>query len=244
MREELLQRARIDRPVDGRMPDQRGEFRGKGEEARPGRVEDRLFPKSVAGGEQALARPVPDDECEHAVQPRRQILAPFLISMHQNFGVGMVAAEDMPCRKKLLAQLGMVVYFAVEEDTHRGILVPHRLMPACDVDDRQAAESEVQRVFGLDMKSRLVRTAMDDGIGHRMERAPPAGANKAGQSAHGASAAPARWRAAEIDQLAGVIDAFALRFEIGARDDLGDQAYADAHDAHHEGHHHEQRQRR
>ena len=96
----------------------------------------------------------------------------------------MVAAEDVPRREESGAKVCLVVDFAVEQNADRLILVPHRLLAARDVDDGEAAESEMKSVFRLDMKTRAVRAAVDDRDGHRFEFRSPANADEAGQPAH------------------------------------------------------------
>ncbi len=151
------------------MHDQRRQLGGEREETWAGDIEKRLFAKAVARGEQPAARTIPDDEREHAVQSRGEVLAPLLIAVDQDLGVGMVAAEDMTRGEKLGAQFCLVVDLAVEQDADRAILVPHRLMAAGDIDDGKSLEGEMHGVIAVDMKAGVVGAAVDDRVGHRRQ---------------------------------------------------------------------------
>ena len=96
----------------------------------------------------------------------------------------MVGAHAVAGGNQFRTQFGIVIDFAVEQDTNRKILVPHRLMAAGDIDDREAAEAEMKRVLGLDVEAVVVGAAMRDRVRHRLQVGAGAGADEPGQAAH------------------------------------------------------------
>ncbi len=64
-------------------------------------------------------------------------------------------------------QRGEVVDLAVEDRPDRAVLVGERLMAAGQVDDRQPAKP--QRGVVVAVVARVVRTAVDDPVHHRLE---------------------------------------------------------------------------
>src|SRR5260370_36798249 len=113
--EEFLQGSLIERSIEPRMLRQRRELGAEEEQARVRGIIERLLAEPVTGREQALPRPVPQDEREHAVQSDRQAVAPFFITMDEDLGVGMVAPEAVPAPLQLRSELGLVLNISVED---------------------------------------------------------------------------------------------------------------------------------
>ena len=88
----------------------------------------RLLAESVADQYQALFARVPNGECEHPLQTRKQpVDSPAPIAVDENFGVG-ARTETIAMRDQFAAQFGEVVHLAVVNDPHRAVLARHRLM--------------------------------------------------------------------------------------------------------------------
>ncbi len=108
-----------------------------------GGVENRLLADAIAGEQKlALAR-IPKRDGKHAAQAAETILAVFFVEMNDGFGVGM-RGEFMPAGFEILAQLGVIVNFAVEHDPELAVFVRERLMAAFEIDDAEAAETEAE----------------------------------------------------------------------------------------------------
>ena len=90
--------------------------------------------------------------------------------MNDGFGVGM-RGEAMAARFEVLAQLGIVVNFAVQHHPQRSIFIRERLMAAGQVDDAQAAKSEAEP--GVGENTFIIGTAMNDRLGHAMDELLP-----------------------------------------------------------------------
>ena len=84
---------------------------------------------------------VPDDEGEHAAQPRHDVLAPQVVAGDDRLGVP-VGAQVRAGGGELLAQLDVVVDLAVEQDPVAAPVVGEGLRAALDVDDRQPVERQ------------------------------------------------------------------------------------------------------
>src|SRR5205823_1390310 len=130
---------------------------GEGKQPALGGVVQRLLAKPVAGQEQAAPAAVIDGESEHAVEFQRQFLAPFFPAMDEDFGIGVMRGEFMAAADKLLTQLGVIVEFAVEHDADLAILVPHRLVAACNIDDRQPPMPEEHTPELVNIKAVAIR---------------------------------------------------------------------------------------
>ena len=104
--------------------------------------------------------------------------------MNEDFGIRVIAAKDMPARLKVLSQLGVIVDFAVEDDADLPVLVPHRLVAACDIEDREALmpEEDAQRL--IDKEPFSIRAAMGEHVHHGAEVGPTPSTDKADQTAH------------------------------------------------------------
>src|SRR5690242_10358560 len=89
--EKLLQTQRLDREAEAGMAGEGGGLAGEGEDAVLLGVVERLLAEPVAAEEDPFATRVVNREGELPIQPDRQALAPFLIALDQDLGVGMVA---------------------------------------------------------------------------------------------------------------------------------------------------------
>src|SRR6476619_1219839 len=78
----------------------------------------------------------------------------------------------------------MIVEFAVEHDADLAVLVPHRLVAACDIDDRQPPMPEEYTPELVDIKAVAIGAAMRQRAGHALEVGAAAPSRKSGQPAH------------------------------------------------------------
>ena len=97
--------------------------------------------RSVPHQQQALVARVPQGDSKLAVQAPGKIVAPLLVGMHDDFGIG-CRGETMTGGTQFIAQFHVIEDFAVEDHPNVAILVGHRLTAAGDVDDRQAGMAE------------------------------------------------------------------------------------------------------
>src|SRR5262249_36218891 len=109
---------------------------------------------------------VPQGEGKHAAQFLDQPLALVLVEVNEHLGVTL-SAEDVSPGFQALSQLLKVVDLSVEHHLDRAVLVPQRLGPAAQVDDRQAAVDKPQA--WLVQVALRVGTAVGDGLTHRLE---------------------------------------------------------------------------
>ncbi len=154
--------------VDGRVLKNRFDL-GTEDQAAVGqpRVVERLDADSIARQEQPLPRRVPYRKREHAAKALDARIAPFLVSVDDDLGVGM-RPEAMPAALELGPQRREVVDLAVEDDQHRAVLVGERLLTSGDIDDAQAAVGEPDAF--TDEEAVGVGSAMRHGIGHRAQQ--------------------------------------------------------------------------
>ena len=127
------------------------------------RVVERFDAEDVARADELLSHVVPDGDCEHATQTLEDAHAPFLVTVHDDFGVT-VRRELVARRAQLVAQFPEVVDLAVERDGHVSLGVAHGLFAALEVDDRQAAETHRDAV--VDVVAVVVGAAVLDAVGH------------------------------------------------------------------------------
>ena len=168
------------------MFEQCGEFRAKDKIAvRLVRIEQRFFPNAVACDKERSLALVPDGKCKHPAKQLQAIGAVFVIETNDGLGVRL-CVEFMPAFEQALAQFLIVVDLAVEDEPLRFVLIVQRLLPASEVDDRQPTHGEADIL--ADVKTVLVRPAMDDGAVHLLQQAAvgrlPVGVDKPGNSAH------------------------------------------------------------
>ena len=133
-----------------------------------------LDAEGIPGAEEALVRLVPDGKSKHAPQLFQHALAPLLVAVEQDFGVGMVGGEGVARRLQLGAQLHEVVNFAVEHHRQALILVEHGLAAALDVDDGEPPVAQGNAV--AEIAARAVRPAVGDGVHHGFQYLFPVGA--------------------------------------------------------------------
>src|SRR5947207_4739311 len=105
------------------MAGESGELAGEGEESPlGGGIIQRFLAEPVARQKQTGAAPVIDREGEHAVEAQRQILAPLLPAMDEDFGIGMMRGKPMAAAHQLPTQFGVIVELAVEHDADLAVL--------------------------------------------------------------------------------------------------------------------------
>src|SRR5215472_11958752 len=142
-------------------------FRSKQKNAAIPAVIEGLDAKSIAGGEQNPLSPVPDHECEHAVEMGDALATIFLIGMHDRLSVT-AGAISMSLGFKLGAQPGVVIDFPIEHNRDVLGFVGQWLMPGLNVDDAQAAHRESD--VSVDEEAFIVGTAVRNALGHRCQR--------------------------------------------------------------------------
>ena len=148
------------------MAQDRRDFGGEDERILPYGVEQRLLAEAVARQEELARLAVEDREGEHPVQPVDESPAPFLEAVDENFGVRMIAEEDMAAALQFGAKGAVVVDHSVENDPHRGILVPHGLEAALRIDHGEASVAEKHGMVGVDEMAHPIRSPMGEGIRH------------------------------------------------------------------------------
>jgi hypothetical protein len=166
---------------DGGVLDDGLDLGGEAQAAADRGVVERFDADAVAGQPESAAVEVPDREGEHALESLDAVGAPFLVAVHDDFGVG-VAAEHVAPAQQFLADGLEVVDLAVEDDLDVAVLVGHGLAAVFgEVDDAQSAVAEGDMVVAV--VAVLIRAAVPDGIGHFRDQLliPP---GKAGNSAH------------------------------------------------------------
>ena len=123
-----------------------------------------LDAEHIAGAEDLLLLRVPDNKGKHAAQLLHKLApAVLLIAVQQHLGVA-VRRKGVPRRDKLLAQRLKVVDLAVVDQHKTLVFVVHRLRTVRKVNDAQAAEAE--RHIRIGIRTRAVRSAVDDQIHH------------------------------------------------------------------------------
>ena len=126
-----------------------------------------LLAEAVARQQELAAPHVPDGKGEHAAQLVDHALAAVLVEMENDLGVA-AGLEEMAAADELAPQLAVVVDLAVADDPGAGVLVGDRLMPARQVDDREAAHGEAG--LAEEHGALIVRPAVDQGVVHPLER--------------------------------------------------------------------------
>src|SRR4029079_6661839 len=84
---------------------------------------------------------IPERERKHPAKALHAVFAPGLPRVDDDLGIR-PGPELMTERDQLRHQLAIVIHLAVVDDDDRAILVPERLLPRREVDDRQPALTE------------------------------------------------------------------------------------------------------
>ena len=127
-------------------------------------IVERFDAEHIAGAEELLLLRVPDNKGKHAAQLLHKLApAVLLIAVQQHLGVA-VRRKGVPRRDKLLAQRLKVVDLAVVDQHKTLVFVVHRLRTVRKVNDAQATEAE--RHIRVGIRTRAVRSAVDDQIHH------------------------------------------------------------------------------
>ena len=105
--------------------------------------------------------------------------------MEQDFGVRMVAAENVSARRELGPELCVIVDLAVEDHGDPFVLVPHRLVPTLDVDDSEPPMAEKHwYAFIIDVETVAIRPPMPERGHHGKEVGTVASADESRNPAH------------------------------------------------------------
>src|SRR5258708_22671796 len=104
--------------------------------------------------------------------------------MPRCLGVGVAGVEWMAEPHQLVAQLNVIVDFAVEDHADGVVFVPHRLRAACGVADRQPAMSKKDSLLFVDVEGLGVGPAVGLSARHRDQVIPIAAADESRYAAH------------------------------------------------------------
>ena len=125
---------------------------------------ERLYAQSIARQNEAPPPRIPQREGKHPVQMVQKVEAMFLVKMYEHLGIGVISGEMVAGVSQDVAQLNMIVNFAIENDRDGPILVEHRLLPGRNIDDCQATHAE--RDVGPLPIADVIRSAMAQALGH------------------------------------------------------------------------------
>src|SRR5271157_3635137 len=95
------------------------------------------------------------------------IAAMFFVKVDDNFSIA-VGSKDMPPRRQLLTQVGMIVNLTVEYDPKCPILVAERLMSMRKIDDAEAAHGQADIASCIDPL--IIRTSMEHRATHPSQK--------------------------------------------------------------------------
>ena len=130
-------------------------------------VIERLDAKDVAGTKELVLVLVVNHKRVHAAQAVDQVLAPLLVAVHQDLGVG-VAVEGVAGCLQLGAKLLEVIDLAVENDRDLAVVARHGLSASFGkVKNRKTTEAKGNVVD--DMLAAHIGTTVDDAIHHGRE---------------------------------------------------------------------------
>jgi hypothetical protein len=129
-------------------------------------VVDQLDSEWIASEQQSFFVDIPDRQPEHSVKPVENLIAPLLVSMNDDFGIGL-RAEDVSVGLEYCPQLLEVVDLAVEYDPYGFCLIRHGLVSAAKIDDREPPEAEAQRTGKIEPF--IVRPAMGQRSRHPLD---------------------------------------------------------------------------
>ena len=139
--------------------------------AEPAVVEG-LLADPVARQRQRAFRPVPQGECEHALDaPEGSLGAPMVDCGEQDLGVG-VATEGIAAGLELGPKPQEIVDLAIERDDVAARSREHRLVAGRRrVDDGKTPMAQSQAGRGVNPRARAIRSAMLQRSGHRPHQA-------------------------------------------------------------------------
>jgi hypothetical protein len=80
--------------------------------------------------------------------------------MNEDLGVRVAGAKDVTELHEFVTELDVVVDLTIEDDPDRSILIPHRLMAAGNINDRQAPVTEMHAKLFINPKAFSVGPAM------------------------------------------------------------------------------------
>ena len=125
-----------------------------------------LDAKNIPGSEHGMAGAVPDHKGEHPPQPGGQLLAPLLIAMEQNLGIGF-GGKGMARRHQLGAQVLEIVNLTVKNHDQIAVLIEHGLLAALQVNDGQPAVAQGHLIVHI--IALAVRAAVGDQVRHSLD---------------------------------------------------------------------------
>ena len=139
------------------------EFRAKNKLAIDLGVKQWLLADAIARDKKFLSALIPNSEGKHAAQMFGTVGAILVVGVNDRFGVA-ICIEGVAEFLELLAEFAVVVDLAVENDPGSSILIVNRLLPALQVDDRQAAHAQADRA--VEVEPVVIRSTMLDGSAH------------------------------------------------------------------------------
>jgi hypothetical protein len=161
--EECLERVEVHLGGQLRLAHQRLQLGGEGEDARGGRVVERLDAEAVAREHQPAPARVPQRDTEHAAQLVHEARPALLVEVHEHLRVA-AGREAVAALLEARHQLAVVVDLAVLDDVDGAVLVRDRLVAAGEVDDRQPAHREADGP--VEQHAVAVRPAVHEGVVH------------------------------------------------------------------------------
>src|SRR5262249_46801811 len=118
-------------------------------------IVERFDPESISRKQEFLLAHIPNGNRKHASQMRDIIFTKVFIQVDNTLGIR-VGGQDMPSFHELLTEFPIIVDLAIEDDSHRTILVVDRLTPGVDINDRQT--SHTQPDLTIEVKSLVIRS--------------------------------------------------------------------------------------
>src|ERR1051325_2290682 len=101
----------------------------------------RLDAETIARDEQLTFPAIPDRESKHAAQVLYTRIAVLLVQVQDRFRVA-VCLINVASIFQHLAEIRVVVDFAVKDDVERAIFIGHRLMTRSNIDDTEPAMAQ------------------------------------------------------------------------------------------------------
>ena len=115
---------------------------------------------------------VPDGQAKHSIQAIQYFVAPLLVPVNDDFGIG-ICTKDVSVALQFPLQFRKVIDLSIKHNPNGLFLIRHGLVPAGEIDDRQPPESESKRA--RNKIPLVIRTSMADGFGHRFDVHPSNG---------------------------------------------------------------------